>query len=42
MEHTISLIWLASWPIFIYVVYRVTFAVLKHKNFMTGEGKNEN
>jgi hypothetical protein len=31
MEHTISIIWLAIWPILIYVVYRVSMAVLKQK-----------
>ena len=41
MEHTISLIWLATWPILIFIIFRVAYAALKSKNFLTGEGEEE-
>ncbi len=38
MEHTISLIWLAFWPILIFAIYRISYAVLKHKKYLYEEG----
>jgi hypothetical protein len=42
MKHLISIIWLISWPVLIYVNYRVTLVALKmfEKN-LTAEDKLE-
>jgi hypothetical protein len=40
-EKIISLIWLAFWPILIYVVFRVSLFVLKRKNYLTEEEESE-
>lgn len=29
MKHLISIIWLVSWPVLIYVTYRVTLVAIK-------------
>lgn len=41
MDHITSLIWLASWPILIFVIYKLIFAAVKRKEMLYDEGDGE-
>ena len=41
MEHTISLLWLAAWPILIFAFYKISFVLLKRKNYLSEEDTQE-
>ena len=41
MNHLISIFWLASWPILIFVVYKLVFAAVKRKGMLYDEGEEE-
>jgi len=34
MEHIVSIIWLAAWPVLIFIIYRIILAAVKFKGFL--------
>jgi len=41
MNHLISILWLASWPILIFVIYKLVFAAVKSKGMLYDEEEQD-
>jgi hypothetical protein len=41
MEHIVSIIWLAAWPILIFTVYKLAWLAVKRKGFLHDEEGEE-
>jgi len=37
MEYLTSLIWVAAWPVLIFVFYRLSFILLKQTDYLYGD-----
>lgn len=41
MEHISSILWLISWPVLIFVMYKLIFAAVKRNGMLYDEGEEE-
>lgn len=41
MNHLISILWLASWPVLIFVMYKIIFVAVKHKGMLYDEEEED-
>ena len=41
MDHLSSILWLAFWPILIFIIYKVAFWAIKKKGYLYDEGEDQ-